>query len=796
MNDSMSENTKADLSCRVIRSTVFYLRDRYDQETVEKFFAETGLSAEYLEDENNWISFDYNNRLLEKIVEFTHNPNAPFEAGYYVLSRQSYGFFYSILSLLKVFGSPRVAYQQIAKMGATFNNICKISVLETGINHMVMSWQYYPEYHQTHLNCSHIRGQLAYVPGFWGLPNAEVESLKCQADGDEACVFKISWKPVPRKEWVLSGLISVLFGAFAIMGRIIPSLGIGREQIIIGGISAALGITALWTFKFAHMLEENRQLNIKQSKALEDSLNSLQIEYRKLEIANRQTLEEAQKLSILKEFAEIINHYDGETETIENVIRLLITRLGFDYGYCLVFNEFYEIQLEPQAIRPDNRPFPPLYLEKTPREWETLLKVFQDEPVSSGKGFHMVQLKEGGFDSLIMPVNPSPGKKYFFVLDSLTMQKSLDNSYQPFFITVSNQIQIALKRIFAHDAAKSIVANIPSSIAIFDLESLSLVFCNQSFLDDIGRKHENIIGKDIRDVIGIDASEIREKFTLQVSELPLKKLVDFQEIVSRKRTLGYTLFLMPEQPGKQQEAGIIMKNITAQVQMKEQLIRAEKMAALGTLVSGVAHEINNPLYAILGNAEIIRDEAGNPEISEYARSIIDFTMSISDIVKDLSSYSRGLRQEKPGMVNIHVVMDEALRIVGYSKSLGNITINKKYASIPPVYALAGELTQIYVNLFNNAVDAMQGKGILTLTTSLDRGFVMTSVMDSGSGIPGENLTKIFDPFFTTKETGKGTGLGLSIVYRLVSKYDGIISVRNEQGAGAVFELRFPPGEAQ
>lgn len=793
MQPDKKDLTRAELSCRVIRSLVFYLKDRYDQATLEAFLESTGLSLEYLIDENNWISFDYNNMLLEKVVEFTGNPRAPFEAGSYVLSKESYGFFYSILSVLKVFGSPKVAYQQVAHMGATFNNVCRIEVLETGVNYIIMSWTYYPDFKQTYLNCQHIQGQLAYIPGFWGLPNAEVESLKCEAEGDEACVFRIKWKPLLRREWLATVVLGILFAGFTVWSVFHPLKGLDIRDIILTGLAVFLVIALLWIARFSRMIEENKKINIKRSKALEDSLVSLQNEYRNLEQANRRILEEAEKLSILEEFAETLNHYESEEDTIEHVIRLLVNRLEFDYGYCLVFDEDYQILLEPRVFHRQDRELPPLYLEKSPEQWRRTFQVFQTEPTDHERGFHYLLLKEGGYPSLVVPVNPRPSRRYYFVFDSLDTQKTLDDSYHALFVTVSNQAQVALKRIFAHEAAKNILASLPSSIALFELDSLALQFCNQSFLEDLGRTQSELLGQDVREVIGLFLPEMRERFTRQVQELPEKKLVDFQEINIRKRTLSYSLFLMPEQPGKPVEAGIIMKNITTQVYMKEQLIRAEKMAALGTLVSGVAHEINNPLYAILGNAEIIRDESGKPEISEYAASIIDFTLRISDIVKDLSSYSRSLRQEQSGQVDIHRIMDEALRILSYSKSFIDIEVVKHYGTILPVFALAGELTQIYVNLFSNALDAMQGRGRLTLTTSMEQGLVLTSIMDTGGGIPDQFINKIFDPFFTTKETGKGTGLGLSIVYRLVTKYDGTITVHNEPGAGAVFEIRFPSG---
>jgi signal transduction histidine kinase len=789
------EYTKCELSCRVIKPVLYYIMDKYNREVLVQFIEETGLDLDFLENENNWVSFNYYNLVLGKMVEFTKNPMSPFEAGYYVLSKESYGMLYSILSVLKVFGTPKIAYQQVAELGSTFNNICKITILESGMNNITMSWKYLPGFKQTKLNCLNIRGQLAYIPGFWGLPNAEIEELKCEADGDDACVFRIHWNRVIKKEWIQVGVICALLAGVFVFYFLEPVKWLKPKDLIISALSALLSIACFWLRKYVRIIDENKKLNVKRSEALEQSLESLQSEYRKLDEANCQTLEEAKKLSILKDIAESVNHSEGESDTIRNVIQILIDRIGFDRGYCLLLNDHFELLKVPNFVRKHQEVPLPAFPNYEPADWRRLLSDFNMGLDSSGGGFRIIKLEAGNYSSLVMPVIVGVFQRHFFVFDNPDSANMLDDSYRPFFVTVSNQLQAALNRIQAEDAAKSVMASIPSSIAVFDLETLSIIFCNQAFLQDIGSIPDSIVGMDILETIGIDKQETRTMFLEQVSELPTKKLIDYKEFSLKNQTFGYTLFLMPDFSSGRVEAGIIMKNITSQNELKEQLFRAEKMAALGTLVSGVAHEINNPLYGILGNAEIVRDEAPTENIRDSAKSIIEFTVRISDIVKDLSAYSRSMREEKPVMADLNTVMEEALKIVSYNKSFINIRFDKQFGKIPPIFALAGELTQIYVNLFNNSIDAMKGKGVITLSSCYEDGSILTSVRDTGGGIPGDQITKIFDPFFTTKETGKGTGLGLSIVYRLVTKYDGVISVHSEEGKGTIFYIRFSPGSS-
>lgn len=228
-----------------------------------------------------------------------------------------------------------------------------------------------------------------------------------------------------------------------------------------------------------------------------------------------------------------------------------------------------------------------------------------------------------------------------------------------------------------------------------------------------------------------------------------------------------------------------------QRQLQDQLIQAEKLASLGTLVSGVAHEINNPLYGILGTAETILDEEDRRTVEELARTIVDYAQHIATIVREFAHYARPAALGQETAVDLNQRLTDAVRMVRRGPHFGQVEVVTQFAPRAEILARPSEVQQVFVNLIGNAVQAMKGAGRLTLATRCEGDAVTVSVADTGSGIAPANLRRIFDPFFTTKDPGKGTGLGLSIVHQIVTKYRGRISVESEEGRGTTFHLHFP-----
>ncbi len=227
---------------------------------------------------------------------------------------------------------------------------------------------------------------------------------------------------------------------------------------------------------------------------------------------------------------------------------------------------------------------------------------------------------------------------------------------------------------------------------------------------------------------------------------------------------------------------------------QDQINRSQKMAAIGELGAGVAHEVNNPLTGIQGFAQMMLAKH-KPDDPSYERlsAIIKEAGRIRSIVADLLQFSQGSGAHGRGKIDLNNTIEKALRMVeGQMKDQG-IAIEKSLRSdLPQVYGNASALQQVFVHLITNAKNAMPTGGTLSLETEeLEGGAVKLAVGDTGRGIPEANLPRIFDPFFTTKDEATGKGLGLSVAYRIVEEHEGVVRVDSEEGKGTTFTVVLP-----
>ncbi len=233
--------------------------------------------------------------------------------------------------------------------------------------------------------------------------------------------------------------------------------------------------------------------------------------------------------------------------------------------------------------------------------------------------------------------------------------------------------------------------------------------------------------------------------------------------------------------------------VLASNDLLQQLIQSEKLAQVGIMAAGIAHEVNNPLAVMLGKAEMILEEEDPARVKKYAQEIIKYANKASDIVKGVSFYSRAT--STPGAewrIHLNDQLKEAVKLSKYSTPFNDIELVTDYQDIPPIRGTAGEIQQVFVNLVSNAVQAMNGKGRLLVSSRYEDGSVVITIRDTGAGIKKEHLSQLFMPFFTTKDPGKGTGLGLNIVHKIIANHGGSISVESEEGQGAAFIVRLPP----
>ena len=228
--------------------------------------------------------------------------------------------------------------------------------------------------------------------------------------------------------------------------------------------------------------------------------------------------------------------------------------------------------------------------------------------------------------------------------------------------------------------------------------------------------------------------------------------------------------------------------------MQAHLVQSEKLASLGKLAAGIAHEINNPLGGILIYSHLLLEDT--PKDSPYADSlkkIVKETSRCKDIVKGLLDFARPREPEMTDL-DIHDILNKSLSIIEGHVLFQNIRIKKLYGQdLSSVVADSAQLQQVFMNIIINGAEAMDGNGTLQIQTSVDKNnkMLIISFKDSGHGIQEKNLKRLFEPFFTTKEVGKGTGLGLAISYGIIRKHQGTIEATSREGKGSEFIVKLP-----
>ena len=227
---------------------------------------------------------------------------------------------------------------------------------------------------------------------------------------------------------------------------------------------------------------------------------------------------------------------------------------------------------------------------------------------------------------------------------------------------------------------------------------------------------------------------------------------------------------------------------------QQQLIQSEKLAAVGTLISGVAHEINNPLGNILGRVQLLQRAAPDDRSRRGLRTVRDECERAIRIVRNLLSFTRE-HDPVTALAPLNDTLNEVLELRAYELRVSNIELRKHFqADLPAILADPHQLQQVFLNLVINAEQAMiaaHGGGVLSITTQRVGEALHVVVADDGPGIPDEFISQIFDPFFTTKEVGAGTGLGLSVCYGIVQEHGGELRVQSEEGKGTTFIVELP-----
>lgn len=321
-----------------------------------------------------------------------------------------------------------------------------------------------------------------------------------------------------------------------------------------------------------------------------------------------------------------------------------------------------------------------------------------------------------------------------------------------------------------------------------------------------------------QELLGFDASKERINFydlftnenerQTYISELTQKGFISDMEIECHVRDgstrhLLLTANTLYDQDGRMIGCEGIGKDMTRLKTITEQLINHEKMASVGQMAAGVAHEINTPLGIILGYTQLMMDDFEKDSESHANLQVVERqSKACRRIVSDLLKFSRQAESIK-ALIDINKIIQEVLAVTEHSLNIQQIEVIRRFdESIPPIVGDAEKLHQVFINLFNNSQHAMTEGGKLTVITDKNDQEVLVSIIDTGGGIPEKFRNKIFDPFFTTKDVGKGTGLGLSVTYGIIQEHGGAINFASpvfhedsdQPTPGTAFYIRLPAAD--
>ncbi len=343
------------------------------------------------------------------------------------------------------------------------------------------------------------------------------------------------------------------------------------------------------------------------------------------------------------------------------------------------------------------------------------------------------------------------------------------------------------------DYNENILESLDSGIVVLDLEG-RVVRWNRAMEALDGRQRLSVLGRRL-DAVFPEAflEALRGSLVLGDHE-EIAHIYKLHLPSSDGRSLMVNVSVAPFQsaPGERCGTIVILDDVTARVRLEEQLQHAEKMASVGLLAAGVAHEVNTPLAGISSYAQLLR---GQLEEQDPRQQVLDKiekqSFRAAKIINGLLNFSRSSGTEFE-QVDINRVLLDALSLVEHQLEGSKIRVRKELAAeLPPVRGNANRIQQVFFNLVLTARDAMPSGGWLTLATSADVDTVLVEVKDTGHGIRREHIRRIYDPFFTTKGIGKGTGLGLSVSYGIVQEHGGAIFVDSTPGQGTTFQVTFP-----
>jgi two-component system NtrC family sensor kinase len=378
---------------------------------------------------------------------------------------------------------------------------------------------------------------------------------------------------------------------------------------------------------------------------------------------------------------------------------------------------------------------------------------------------------------------------------------------EPLLISIANQLALSLRTLSKVDQTRRLRESVArlvdqTDVLIFSTDGDGRVnVFNQALARLTGYGPEEVVGTDAYDWLARRGADVLAEMVAQARRGQERGAVEVLVPSARggMTRARFSITVMHSASGEVETIVALGQDLLAVEALQRQVVQAEKLATLGQLAAGVVHEMNNPLTSIIVYADflakkLVRDGADAADVAKLHK-ILEGAERILRVSRDLVAYARPATDQHD-LLSINEVLDQSLSFCEHIIKHGKARVVRELDSdLPPVYAIRGQLQQVFINLLTNASHAMREEGgTITIRTRDGGGCVAVEIVDDGQGIAEAAQAHVYEPFFTTKCDGKGTGLGLSIVKSIIEKHQGDIQFTSTPGAGTTFRVVFPCGQ--
>jgi PAS domain S-box-containing protein len=796
-------------SSRIIKSYVEYLKRFFPDIDIAPLLKHAGIETFQLDDEGHWLTQEESDRFHDMLVMTTKDPDISRKVGRFSVTSRASG---ALGQYMLGFMNPATVYGVLEKINGRLSRAATLKTRAIETDKIEAKVTLEPGVEEKPYQCNYRIGGLEALAKLSTNKLASIEHPVCVHKGGDCCLYVISWKKTPSMVWKrIRNYASAVGLVLCILSLNFIPAAYG-DALVLSYVILLTGLTL-----HAEHLEKKELLSTvnTQADAADRLLDQINSRYNEALLIQ----EIGQAASMASEVDKILKH----------MIRSLIVRLDFDRGMIMLANE--EKNLLVYSVSHGYNPKDENYLKNVafhldnPHSKGAAVEAFRKQKPVLVNDVSLIEkdmstrtrdfIRDMGTQSFIcVPIVHKGESMGILSVDNVQTKKPLGQTEINLLMGIAPQIGISIRNAVSYQKVREseelyrTIFESTSTANIMIAENSTILMANNNFARLCGYSKQELEGKMNWEAFihpdDLGKMKTYHKLRRQRSKSAPPSSYEFRAVNRNGDVLDLMMSaaIIPDK----KESIISIVDLSGKKKLETQLMQSQKMESVGQLAGGVAHDFNNMLSVIIGNAEIALNRIKNTDpVYKPLQQIMSAGMRSADLTRQLLAFARK-QTVTPKILNLNDTVESMLkmlrRLIGEDINL--VWLPNKI--LWPVKIDPTQIDQIMANLCVNARDAIKGGGKVTIETGVsffdeaycayNPGFVpgdyvLLSVSDTGCGMNKKTMDSIFEPFFTTKEVGQGTGLGLSTVYGIVKQNKGFINVYSEPGLGTTFKIFLP-----